>query len=132
MMHPSRIAVIAGALLAVGSLPLGYLDAPPPAAVTGWESGAAPAIVLLVVAAVAASIGDRREGLPGPGTLLVVLAAAGATVYSVAKLVDADAAAELYQAAGAPASPGVGVWLLVGGAILALTGAVATTSRRVV
>ena len=131
-MHPSRVAVVAGAALALASLPLDYLDSEVAGRIAGWSASAWPTVALLGLAALAVLAGDRREGLPGPGTLLVVVLAAAAVVFAVAKLVDAGGAAAVVRDSGGVASIGLGAWVLVVAAIVSLAGAVATTSRRVV
>jgi hypothetical protein len=131
-MHPSRIALVGGALIGLASLPLGFLHSDLLGAVSGVEADAWPAVALLAAAATAGLFGDRHEGLPAAGTVLVVLLTAAAAVFAIAKLVDAGTAADVATASGGSATIGAGPWVLVAAAVGSTAGAVATTSRRVV
>ncbi len=130
-MHPSRIVLVSAAALAAASLLFDFLVSELGGDVIGWNAGAWPAVVLVSVAAIVVATGDRREGLPAPGTLLTVVLTAAATVFSIAKVVDAAAAARLVRDVSGEASIGAGAWILLAATVAALGGAIATSSRRV-
>ena len=131
-MHPSRLVVLTAAAVGALSLPVRYLTTDLVGVVAGWDAAAWPGVALLLAAGVVALTGDRREGLPAPGTVLVVLLTAAATVFALAKLVDAGSAVDVVDQAAGTASIGVGAWMLAATSVFALGGAVATASRRVV
>jgi hypothetical protein len=131
-MHPARFALAGGAIAGGISLVLDYVTADLTGDVAGWEATAWPAVVLLVGAAVAGMVGDRREGLPAAGTVLVVALGAAALLFAVAKLVDAAAAVDIIRDASGSAAIGAGAWLLPAAALVSLGGGVASASRRVV
>ena len=126
--------MLTAAAVSALSLPVRYLTTDLVGVVAGWDAAAWPGVALLLAAGagVVALTGDRREGLPAPGTVLVVLLTAAATVFALAKLVDAGSAVDVVEQAAGTASIGVGAWMLAATSVFALGGAVATASRRVV
>ncbi len=130
-MHPSRIVLVTAAAIAAASMLFDFVTTDLGGDVIGWDAGAWPAVVLVAATAIAATAGDRREGLPAPGTLLTVVLTAAATVFAIAKVVDAAAAARLIRDASGEASIGAGTWILLVAAVAGLGGAIATSSRRV-
>lgn len=129
-MHPSRIALVVAAFIGLFSLVLDYVTADLTGDVIGWDASAWPALVLLGALGSTALLGDRREGFPTAGTVLLVLLGAAATIFAVAKLVDAAEAARIVRDASGDAAIGPGVWTLLVASLLGLGGAVATASRR--
>jgi len=130
-MHPSRIALVAAAFIGLLSLVLDFVTADLTGDVIGWDASAWPGLVLLGATGSIALLGDRREGFPTAGTVLLVLLGAGATIFAVAKLVDAAEAARIVEDASGIAAIGPGAWTLLVASLLGLGGAVATASRRV-
>lgn len=131
-MHPSRITVLASFLVAGFSLVMPYVTIEGAGDLTAARADAWPAVVLIGLAAAIAVSGDRGEGLPAPGVLLETLLAGATCVYAAAKVVDAASAVDTLRAASQDAAIGAGVWLLAAAALLALVGALWTSSRRVV
>lgn len=131
-MHPARIAIVAAAALAAGSLVLPYVTTDLVGDTGGWDATGWPAVGFLTCSALVALVGDRREGLPGPGTLLTTLLAAAACVFAAAKFVDAARAVDTFEKTAAAASIGPGIWLLATAALIGLAGSLWTASRRVV
>lgn len=128
-MHPARWTVIGGFALCVVSLALGFVTLPLTGTISGLSGGGWPIIAFLLVPTALAVFGDRTEGLgPLTATLAIALCGVG-VVFSVAKFVDARLAVTEATSVG-PASIGPGIWVLLLGSVVALIGAVATTSRR--
>lgn len=130
-MHRSRILLLVGAVLGVASLFLDFLVTDLVGDVGGLDAEIVAGVALLVALGVIALIGDRREGLPAAGTVLVALASGGAVLFAVAKLIDAGRAAQAIGAVAGEARIGVGAWVLLAAAIIGLIGAVLTASRKV-
>ncbi len=128
-MHPSRLLVSIGAVVVAVSLPLGFLSSPETGRLNGVTGAAWPAAILVAPVLVVALRGDRRAR-PGAAVVLAgALLAAGATLFGVAKLVDALRAARLLATLGVGASVGPGAWLLPAGTVLVLAGTALAVSR---
>lgn len=130
-MHLSRLVILAGAVTAAGSTLLSFLRGATTGTVGGITADGWPALLLLLPPAVAAVLGDRREGFRPLAAVLAGSLAAAATLFSVAKLLDAHAAVRTLASVGVPASVGAGAWLLAVGCVTALVGAVLAPSRRI-
>jgi len=129
-MHPSRWLLLAGGVLGLASLGTAYLVVPSRTTIGGIDGAGWPGAVLLGLVGLVGLVGDRREGLQPILAIGVALLAALATVFAVEKTVDAVLAARRLTALGIPAHPGAGIWLLAGGAVVALAGSAVGLSRR--
>ncbi len=130
-MHPSRIVIVAGTGIGAVSLLLPFLTAPLLGTINGAGAAAGAAVVLLLVPAAVALLGDRREGFGLPTALITAGCAAAATIFAAAKVVDALAAARDVRAAGVAAQVGPGPWTLLAGCAVVVAGIIASLSRRV-
>ena len=125
-MHRSRLVTLAGVALAGLALFLPQARFPTVGPVDGFHGAAWPVMIPLGLLGLMALLGDRAEGYrPFPGALALLLSC-GAVVFAVAKVVDAAAAARPLEGAAV----GIGVWLVAGGAALALVGSLLAFSRR--
>lgn len=124
-MHPSRIVIVIGTLIALASLPLSFLELPTLGGVNGFDGDAWPAVVALAVPASMAVLGDRPEGFVPGAALVAMLTSAGAVIFAAFKLADATQAAD---AAGG--SLGVGIWVLLFGSVAALLGSALGLTNR--
>ncbi len=123
-MHRSRLMILAGAALALVSLPLPHVRLPELGSVNGFDGDSWPAAVVLLVLAALAMGGDRGEGFGVPRALAAVALAGVAVVFTAFKLADA------LEAVDEAGSVGIGLWVLAAGALLALAGAVFSLSRK--
>ena len=130
-MHPSRIVILAGFVVAAASLALPFTNSELTGVTNGIDGDAWPAVVLLLPIAVGALLGDRREGFGRWVTVLAALGAAIATVFAVQKLVDATRAVQLYERVGIEANVGPGSWVLIAGCLTVLVGSTLSLSRRI-
>jgi hypothetical protein len=128
--HPSRIAIVAGAGIGAVSLLLPFLSAPLLGTIDGADADAWPGVLLLLVPAAVAVIGDRREGFGLVTALFTGGCAAAASIFAAAKTVDAFGAAHEVRAAGVTASIGPGSWVLLAGCVIVMAGIIASLSRR--
>lgn len=127
--HPSRIVIVVGVVLAAASTLLPFVTSSP----TGSVGGAAetfPVVALLLPLLVAALVGDRREGFTRWGAIVAASVAAAATILSVVKMIDAMRAVRDLQSIGIDAVIGLGPWVLSAGAFAGLMGAALSLSRR--
>ncbi len=128
--HPSRIMIVAGVTLAVVSVPLPFITVQSGGSIQGpWES--LPVIVVLAPLAVAALIGDRREGFSKTGAVVAAAVAAVGVLLAVVKMLDALKAVNSLQSRGIDAAIGVGPWVLAAGALAAMAGSALSLSRKI-
>jgi len=129
--HPSRIVIVAGTGIGAVSLLLPFLTAPLLGTVDGAGAAAGVAVVLLLVPAGIALLGDRREGFGLVTALVTAACASAATLFAAAKVVDTLAAARDVRDAGVTAQVGPGPWTLLAGCAIVVAGIIASLSRRV-
>jgi len=129
--HPSRIAIIAGAGLGGVSLLVPFLSAPLLGTIGGVEADAWPAVFLLLIPAATALVGDRREGFGLMAALATAACAAAAAIFAAAKAVDTLIAARDIRANGVAAQVGPGPWVLLAACTVVIAGIIASLSRRV-
>lgn len=128
-MHPARWIVVGGFIACAVSLTLGFVTLPLTGTISGISGGGWPILLMLAIPFALATVGDRTEGLgPFASTAAIALCGVG-VVFAVAKFVDARLAVDTASASGT-ASIGPGIWLMLAGAVVALIGSVASTSRR--
>ncbi|NNF65616.1 MAG: hypothetical protein HKN07_15340 [Acidimicrobiia bacterium] len=128
-MHPARWTVVGGFVTCAISLALGFVTLPLTGTISGLSGDGWPILLILAIPLALAVLGDRTEGL-GPIASTAAIALCGvAVVFAVAKFVDARLAVDAAGSSGA-ASIGPGIWLMLTGAVIALMGSVASTSRR--
>lgn len=126
-MHYSRLVSLAGTLIAGLALFLPQARFPVVGPVDGFDGDAWPVILPLALVALLAFLGDRREGHGlGVGIVAVMLSCA-ALVFSVAKVVDAVAAAGAAEGAAVRAGP----WVVLAATVLAVLGSLLSFSRRI-
>ena len=125
-MHRSRLIVLLGAAVALGSLPLPLVDLGAAGTVNGIDGDGWPGVAMLGVVSLIALLGDRAEGMAGPVAVGAIAGAGLAVVFSMVKLADASDAVDLV----AGGSLGMGLWVLIGGSVVSLLGAVLSFSRR--
>lgn len=128
-MHPARWTVVGGFAACVVSLALGFVTLPLTGTISGISGDGWPILLILAIPLILAILGDRTEGL-GPVASTAAIALCGvAVVFAVAKFVDARLAVDTAGSSGT-ATIGPGIWLMLAGAVVALIGSVASTSRR--
>lgn len=115
--------------MAAAALALPFISSEPTGTFGGLRE-AAPVVVLLVGVAIAAVVGDKREGFSRVGAVVAALVAGLAVILAVQKMLDAMRAVRGLESLGIDASMGIGPWLLAGGAIIVLMGAAMSLSRR--
>jgi len=125
------MVILLGFTVAAVSLALPYINSQLTGATNGIAGDAWPAVALLVPVAIAAVLGDRREGFGRWAVVLSALVAGGATVFAVQKLIDATRAVQLLERVGIEASVGPGSWVLIAGCLTVLVGATLSISRRI-
>jgi hypothetical protein len=132
-MHLSRIAILTGALVAgiAQFLPFLRLPLEKTPTVGGVEGAAWPVLVFLALPVVLAVTGDRAEGFGRVAAAVAIVSSAIAVVFAVSKLADALAAARDARDLVGGGSVGPGVWILLAGCLVALSGSVFTLSRSV-
>ena len=116
--------MLAGAALALASLPLPHIRLPVTGSVNGFDGDSWPAALLLVVLAALAVTGDRGEGFGVARALTAIGIAGVAVVFTSFKLADA------LEAVDEAGSVGVGMWVLVAAVLVALAGTVFSLSRK--
>jgi hypothetical protein len=129
--HASRLIIVAGTGVGAVSLLLPFLSAPLLGSINGAGAAAGAAVVVLLVPAAVAVLGDRHEGFGLVAALVAAACAAAATIFAAAKVVDALAAARDVRDAGVTATVGAGPWTLLAGCAIVLVGIIASLSRRV-
>lgn len=112
-MHPWRLLVLAGLVVAGIGLFLTQATFPGTGPTDGFSGDSWPVMVGLIPAALLALLGRSR--FPA---LLVLLLSAAALAFAGAKVVDARAAVSHLPGA----TLGVGVWTVIAGAALAVLG----------
>lgn len=125
------MVILLGFTVAAVSLALPFVSSELTGATNGITGDAWPAVALLVPVAIAAVLGDRREGFGRWAVVLSALAGGGATVFAVQKLIDATRAVQLLERVGIAASVGPGSWVLIAGCLTVLVGATLSLSRRI-
>lgn len=125
------MVILLGFTVAAVSLALPYINSQLTGATNGIAGDAWPAVALLVPVAIAAVLGDRREGFGRWAVLLSALVGGGATVFAVQKLIDATRAVQILERVGIEASVGPGSWVLIAGCLTVLVGATLSISRRI-
>ena len=125
-MHRSRLVILIGAAVAALSLPLPLVSLGAAGSVNGVDGDGWPGVVILMIVAVVALLGDRGESLTAAGTLVAMAGSGVAVVFSVVKLADAADAIDLIG----EGSFGIGLWLLMASGVVAFVGAALSLSRR--
>ena len=123
-MHRSRLVILAGAVLALVSLPLPHIRLPVAGSVNGFDGDSWPAALLLVALAALAVAGDRGEGFGAAQAVAAIGIAGIAVVFTSFKLADG------LEAVDEAGSIGIGMWVLVAGALSGLAGSVFGLSRK--
>ena len=125
-MHRSRVILVIAALVAAVALLLPFVRFTAQGSLNGFDGYGWPATLVLAVPALLALMGDRPESLR-PSLAVGAIALTGlAVVLAAFKLADAANAATTEGA-----SLGAGPWVLLGGCLLGMGGALASLSRRI-
>lgn len=93
--------------------------------INGFDGDAWPALVLVSIPAIISVVGDRKEGFRRSLALLAIASGGGAVVFAAFKVADAAKAAD----AGS-GSIGIASWVLLGGCVLVVIGAVASLTTK--
>lgn len=126
-MHRSRLLILAGVLLAGLALFLPHARFPGIGAADGFTADTWPVMLALLPVALMAVLGDRGEGHRLPTAAVGLLLSSAALGFAVVKVVDAVAAVGPIEGAAV----GVGIWVVAGGAGLAVVGSLLAFSRRI-
>lgn len=129
-MHYSRWMILLGAVVSLVSVPLTYLQTPV-GTTSGLDGEGWPIVFFVALPVLLALTGDRAEGLRPALSLPAIISGALALLFAVTKVVDASRAADQVVAVAGEGSIGVGVWVLLAGALILVAGTAATLSRRV-
>lgn len=125
-MHRSRVLLIAAAAIGAISLALPFVRFAQQGSINGIDGYAGPVVIVLAVPAAIAVIGDRAESLRTSLAVGAIGLTGLAIVMAAFKLADAVKAADTIGAA-----IGAGPWVLLGGCVLGMAGALASLTRRI-
>jgi len=123
--HRSRIIILLGWAIALVAMFLPFVEFPSQGSINGFDGDAWPALVLVSIPALLSVLGDRKEGFRRSLALIAIASAGGAVVFAAFKVGDAAKAAD----AGS-GSIGIASWLLIGGCVIALVGAVTSLTSK--
>ncbi|NNC75580.1 MAG: hypothetical protein HKN93_08735 [Acidimicrobiia bacterium] len=129
-MHFSRWMILASSAVCAVSILFSYLDTPT-GSTNGIDGGGWRIVFFVALPVLLSVLGDRAEGFRPPLALLAIISASLGLLFAVWKVVDAGKAADIATSIAGSGSIGIGAWILLGGAVVLVTGAAATLSRRV-
>ncbi len=120
-MHPGRLVVTAGVVVAGLAVLFPFVDLPVIGTVDGVDGDAWPALIPLAAVLLPALLGDRSLGHRARSGVPSLVACCTAAVFASAKLADSVGAV---RDAGEGASLGAGPWVMLVGTLVAIVGEV--------